>query len=494
MTHITSLARRRRMLALLLSVAASLAGCAFAGGDLGSPGSFGPPGGFGATPGGAQDLGLARQLIADGVVPPPEAFVTEGIFSEHDLPVAGAACERTLCVRATGALAPDLEGEPAAWIQVGLSSTVDPETFERPAMVAIATVDVSGSMAWGAGPDAPGELTRSFLHALVDRLDADDDFAMVTYGSAVETPVATTRVNTPARLHSAIDALREAGSTNMEGGLRRAFELARAARQAEPSRPVRVFLFTDVQPNVGATSATEFETMAAQAAREGIGLTVLGTGANIGQEVMLAMSHLRGGNAFTMFRAEDVGALLEDSWPWMAVPIAYDLSLSVKTESGTTIARGLGFPGAPSASDQIDLEVASVFLSRRRGALLIEARGAELAGGRVNVGLSYFEPDGEPVEASLDVVLPALTADETEAHTQEVTRRSVALALMVDGMREAARVYPSSREAALEHARAAHARIEAAALATEDEALETEVALAADLVTLIENGAPQRSH
>lgn len=67
------------------------------GASLPSPGA--PGGDFGATPGGVQNMGLARELVANAQVPPPEAFVVEGMFSEHDLPVAGPPCAQLLCLR-----------------------------------------------------------------------------------------------------------------------------------------------------------------------------------------------------------------------------------------------------------------------------------------------------------------------------------------------------------------------------------------------------------
>lgn len=52
---------------------------------------------------------LARDLIADGRVPPPEAFVVEGMFSEYDLPLPGETCARTLCLQAAIGVAPDID-------------------------------------------------------------------------------------------------------------------------------------------------------------------------------------------------------------------------------------------------------------------------------------------------------------------------------------------------------------------------------------------------
>jgi Ca-activated chloride channel family protein len=495
MSHFTSLSRARHTLGILLGIA----GLAFTPTIFACSSTDGSFSRFGATPGGAQDMGLVRELVAEGVVPPPEAFVVEGMFSEHDLPVAGGPCERTLCVDGVGAIAPDLDGNASGWLQVGLSSSIDPGTFERPPLTIIATVDVSGSMGWGTGPDAPGEVSRSFLHALVDELGEGDAFGMVTYGSSVAVPVPTAELpgseeNDRVALHGAIDALSENGSTDMEAGLREAFARARAARAATPNRDVRVMLFTDVQPNVGATSASAFESMARSAADESIGLTVLGVGTGIGQEVMLAMSHLRGGNAFTMFNQDDVSSLMEDSWPWMASPVAFDLSLEVKTREGVTIERGFGFPSAPSAVDTLDMDVATVFLSRRRGALLVQLRAlepAELQGTTTSLHLRYHETDGTRVDQPIVITLPTLAEGASEAHAQPVTERTVALALLASGMREAATLYSSDRSAAVARMVIARDRIAAAADATEDSGLANEAELASDLLALMESGARQ---
>src|SRR6185295_1551719 len=124
-------------------------------------------------------------------------------------------------------------------------------------------------------------------------------------------------------------------------GLRRALQIASSAVGSTPE--VRVMLFTDEQPNVGATSASAFSQMVAGAAGEGVGVTVLGLGLGLGQEVMNAMSHLRGGNAFSLSTREQADGLLADDWPWMAVPIAYDLGLDVACETGRTVAASYGF-------------------------------------------------------------------------------------------------------------------------------------------------------
>jgi len=204
----------------------------------GAPGGFGglasPTGDFGATQGGVQDMGLARQLIASSRVPPPDAFVVEGMFSEHDLPLTGAQCQRVLCLRGAIGVAPDEDGLPAGWMQIGLSSTIDMDTFVRPTLTLIATVDVSGSMGWGYATEqteypTPGQVSRNLLSAIAAELTAADRIAIVTYGTDVHTVLDLTAGDQQVTIQAAVDALSTGGVTDMESGLRRAYEIAYGA-------------------------------------------------------------------------------------------------------------------------------------------------------------------------------------------------------------------------------------------------------------------------
>ncbi len=482
--------RRARALFSVLSLLLGLSGCSFSGST-----NFSSGGRFGATQGGVQDMGLARALVEEGRVPPPEAFVVEGMFSEHDLPVEGGACGDLLCVGSAGAIAPNLDGDARAWVQIGLSSTIDPETYERPSVSVIATVDVSGSMGWrygDEGGDSPGELSRALLRRIAAELGEADRIAIVTYGSSVSTALAPTSGADRASVGAVIDGLREDGSTNMEAGLRRAYELA--ASELGRSDEVRVMLFTDEQPNVGETSPTSFQSMVQAGADQGVGITIFGMGLGLGQELFEAMSHLRGGNAFSLMQQDDVGELMDDSWPWMVSPIAYDMHLTVTPSSSTRVTAGYGFPGA-GEDGAARLEVSTVFLSRRRGALLVEvARDDELPIGQAGaiLELGYTRPDGTAAAQTLTVDWSELAPDERgHAYAQPAAGRTVALALAVTGMRDAAERYGASPSAAVAVAETVAARLREDAEALDDDALREEATFADALLELMRARAPQ---
>ncbi len=483
-----------------ISIAATLLLGLYAG--CGDASYYAGPGGgeFGATQGGVQDMGLARALIDRGQVPPSAAFVVEGMFSEHDLPVEGAACEELFCVRTATGIAPDLEGEERAWLQLGLSSTVNPVTFERPTLSVIATVDISGSMGWNYGEDrdTPASLSLTLLRRIAAELGPDDRFTIVTYGSSVDVRYGPRAADEPDQMRRAINDLGEGGSTNMEAGLRRAFQIAREERGS--AEEIRVLLFTDVQPNVGATSSNEFRTMTSAAADDDIGLTVFGTGVGLGQEVMNGMASLRRGNAFSVMASDDVGDLMDESWPWMASPIAFDLNVRITPEELTEVRAGYGFPG-PTAEGAATLDVATVFLSGKRGALLIEldtvVGETEIpivqAGARVD--LRFTRPDGSTREQTLGVSWGSMTTDDRgHGFQQDATARTVALAILVTGMRDAATEYEAGRQAiAADEMLRVLERIEADATALGDGTLDPEVELARELERLMREGAPQGS-
>ncbi len=472
-------------------------------------------------------MSFARELIADGEVPPLEAFFVEGMFSEHDLGIAGAACESIFCLQSAVAVAPSSDGTPSGWMQLSMSSNVDPETYERPSQSLILTVDVSGSMGWSSSVDdpSPGNLSRALLLSLSEQLNVNDQVAIVTYGSSVRTALDFTGGSDYPALRDAINALSTDGSTNMEAGLVRAYQLAETVVGQRDE--TRVVLFTDVRPNVGATGTSEFEQIVAAGAEAGVGISVLGLGQYVGIDIAAGMSHIRGANGFTMFDFDDVDQFIEDNWPWFVSPIAYDMALSIAVTAGVTIAGAYGFPASDS-DQEVGFDVSTIFLSKRRGALLLrveqvpndgtgddgtgdeteEPVPAEFPSFQLIADLGYQTPADEARTDTLDVIYDQQTLDERGHYYEQVgTAKTVALAVLVTSMREAAEVYGEDADAAVEIMTAARDRFAAdldtinAMLSddpenpddTGDPALAVELALADALLALMTDGAPQAS-
>jgi Ca-activated chloride channel family protein len=330
-------------------------------GGVGTPWSQpGAGGGLGATPGGAQDFGYIREVLALGYVPLPFHFPLEGLFAEHDLPIDDAEpCDQLLCVRTASGVAPLFGSEELrTFVQFGYSSGLDPETFQRRPLNLAVVVDVSGSMRdWTGQELSKMEAVKDALRLMVDQLSEDDRLAIVLFNHDAWVLAESAPVADPGAVLALIDTIQAGGSTNIEAGLALGFGIAVDHSQPE-LRADRVMLFTDALPNTGLTGEGSFLQLATTHADMGIGLTTFGVGFNFGQELVVALSRIRDGAYFFLDSSQRTQEIFELDFDYLVTPLAYDLSLRLAPRFGF----GLVSDGALTS------DVATVFLSRRRGA------------------------------------------------------------------------------------------------------------------------------
>jgi Ca-activated chloride channel family protein len=468
----------RRLFAALMAAALTLVGCGVATSAAGD---------FGATPGGAQDIGLARKKVADGQVPEPADFVAEGLYSEHDLPLEGAACDQVLCLRtATGiALAIDT-GKQEVFVQVGFSSNVNPATFRRKPLDVALVIDHSGSMG-----GEPMEAVKDAARKLVEKLDENDTLSLVIFDDDVDTLVKQQRVGDHTALLNAIGKISADGGTCIECGLREGFKQL-ATRELEPSRSRRLFLFTDAMPNVGATGEGEFMDLLRANSLEGRDTTVFGVNIAFGQELVTKISAVRGSNYFYLSNADRTREVFDEDFDFLVTPIAYDLHMQLTPAEGFRVEAVYGVPGVDPGASAASLDVATVFLSRRRGAIVARLSGSgEVQPNQPVVanGFSFLPVEGEaPPAVSLTARYEgsAPLSSTSSWYSQNTVRKTVALTNFILGARLACELWQKGEKAAArEAADRTAALLQAEAEALDDAPLRTEAELAGKLATLM---------
>lgn len=365
--------------------------------------------GLGATPGGAQDIGLARELISQGSVPKVEDFTPEGLYSEHDLEIANAPpCGKTLCVNTAAGLEFGLDDDKRdIFVQLGMQSSISPQEFQRKPLNLGIVIDTSNSMA-GLLDDV-----KSALHVLVDHLKSDDRVAIIEFASSANTIIESTPISDKSSLHSAIDELSTGGSTALEDGMRLGY--AEIDDYVDPKTLSRLMVFTDAQPNIGATDAQSFQSMVKAAAALDIGFTFFGFGTYFNAAFADQIAHLRGGN-YRFVRPEDVKPIFEDELDFLVTPLAYNLRVSTKPAEGTSLTTVYGVPGAADHVSGNLLDVTTVFLSKRKGGIVLRLDGENVEaltnGNMFDIGavdLSYETPEGATESSTVRMTLPFMT-------------------------------------------------------------------------------------
>lgn len=407
--HVRPRRQTRAHLAALWPLALSLA-CSDV--ELASDSSFAPSGGFApgdfdsAQPGeparagsnvsfgGSQDFGFFRGQLEAGLVPSPEALDAPGFFAEHHTELPPPTCGERVCLQPMLAVMGNLiDGSNCTLLQLGLSSPVLASPEKRPPLSLSVVVDTSGSMS--------GEkiaFVRQGLTSMLDGLNDNDRFALVSYASTAQalvdlTPVRGNRV----ALQDAVDALFAGGDTNLHAGLSAGYRQLMAGY--DPSRQNRVILLSDGIPTSGTTSTPEILEMSRAFNSDGIGLTTIGLGRDFNAELMRGLAQQADGNFYFLESASAVEEVFEEELSFFSVPIAFDLELEVTTGAGYDFGRALG---APAWRDQLSggrLSIPSVFLAHRESDEDVTAAGGRRGGGSALM-LELMPRQDEPARAA----------------------------------------------------------------------------------------------
>lgn len=393
--------------------------------------------GIGATTGGAQDIAYARSMIESGQIPYADSITVEGLLAEHDLPTVGEPCEDLLCIRPAVGVAPSLEtGELETWLHLGMSSGLDAD-FRHPPMDAIVVIDKSAAMSIDMAE------TNDAVTDIIDGLDRSDRLAIVTFDDSAHTFLELTPVAELDRedLKRRVRNIPADGEANLEAGLTRGFNIARAGR-TDDTRLSRVLTLSCGYPDTGRTDHGSFRQMVESAADDGIGVSFFGVLLGYDHRLAEVLGNERGGNYFYLNDLERVEQILDEEFEYIVTPLAYDLRMKLGIDTQRfEIAEVYGLPGEPGAAESA-FEVKTVFPSNRKGAMVVRLKqkgaASEAAGDVATLGFSYSpEPAlgwDEDVEMSLDVTQSSVEGSQFDSIG---VRKSVALVNMAQRMKDA---------------------------------------------------------
>ncbi|HEY5957285.1 MAG TPA: VWA domain-containing protein [Polyangiaceae bacterium] len=453
---------------------------------------------MGATPGGAQDEALATEKIDLGKVPRAEDITVEGKLASHDLPLEGPACTRPLCISSAYAVAPTLDTDKSAvFVQIGFSSGIDAATFHRAPLNLSVVVDRSGSMA--------GEkiaAVRTALSKLVQQLHEGDRLSIVLFDDRVDVLLPSTPVTDPIAIQALISSISVRGATDMSAGLREGFSQV-SRYLGSPGVSNRVIVLTDAIANTGSTDTTSFISQAQAAANNDIGLTVFGVGIDLNQQLVLAISKLRGGNYAYLADRDRISTIFDQDFDYLVTPLAYDMKFRLTPGSGFSVRSVYGFPSWTTASTTVEIDVATVFLSRNRGAIVarLSPTGDVWPLGAspiANLSLSY-----EPVDeaGSLTDTYDAVydgqdrLSDTSQVYSQAGVRRTVAYVNSALGEKLAcSRYWSGDKTNAIATLDKTEASLTLEAMAIDDSELDVEAMQVARLRNNMQSGYVDNSY
>ncbi|GMW00315.1 MAG: hypothetical protein AMXMBFR84_14530 [Candidatus Hydrogenedentota bacterium] len=267
-----------------------------------------------------------RRFLNQGQLPPPDAVRIEELVNYFDYEYAGPTDGHPFAAH--------VEVAPAPWkpehrlVRVGIKGKDVPMDDRAPANL-VFLIDVSGSME----PANKLPLLKEAMLLLARRLSPQDRVGIVTYAGAAGIALESTSVDSRETILSAVQGLSAGGSTNGEGGIRLAYDMAQ--RYYLPGGVNRVILCTDGDFNVGVTDTDQLVQMVREKAGNGIFLSILGFGMdNIKDDRLEQLSNKGNGAYYYIDNFGEAQRVLVEDMAGTLVTIAKDVKIQIEFNPG----------------------------------------------------------------------------------------------------------------------------------------------------------------
>ena len=293
-------------------------------GDNGTAGPGAGPGNFGNIGfSGAQDFGAFRRALDDGRVPARDTIDAAGFFAEHFTSLPAPTCGKHFCLHGMLSVSKDLaRGGPLTLLQMGMNSTVDPATVQKPALNLAVVLDHSGSMAASGKMD----FAKEGVKLLIDALGPTDTFTLLVFDDQVQTIFGPGHVTDKEALKGKVGEIQPAGGTNIYDGLEAGYKAVLTTPVDTEQR--RVIFLTDGLPTVGRTDVGVIRAMSVGYNQKYVGLTTIGLGGDVNVPLLRGLAEGGGGNFYFVEKPAAVKEVFMEELAFFVAPIAYDLELT----------------------------------------------------------------------------------------------------------------------------------------------------------------------
>ncbi|MBL7900345.1 MAG: VWA domain-containing protein [Crocinitomicaceae bacterium] len=265
-----------------------------------------------------------RRMLNNGQTVPADAVRTEEFVNYFDYDYPVPTKEDVFSVYTEVGDCP--WNEKNKLVHIGLQGYTIP-TEDLPPTNLVFLLDVSGSM----DDENKLPLLKKSFKMLVDQLTEQDKVSIVTYAGNERVVLESTRCSDANKeeIKMAIDDLSAGGSTNGEGGINKAYEIA--TRNLIKNGNNRVILATDGDFNMGQSSDGALTRMIEEKRDLGVYLTILGFGmGNYKDSKMESLADNGNGNYFYIDDISESNKVLVTNLAGTLFTIAKDVKIQVE--------------------------------------------------------------------------------------------------------------------------------------------------------------------
>ena len=344
------------------------------------------------------------------------------------------------------------------WLGLNFVSNLDGDGLNvdsRPALNLAIVLDVSGSMSSDltAEDGKRGEkrisVAKRNLLEVTKQLTERDRLTFMTFNTRAQVVQELTEWTNivPSELADKVNELSAGGYTALTKALLQAAqELENKPDTIE--RQNRIILLTDMEAN-HSSDEEQFVSQVKELSERHIYTTIVGIGMDLSRNTVQETSRTPGCNYCNVREAEHFKNLMEQEFPFLVTPIAFNVRMQEAENGPWKIVRGYGSPEICQVP-LTEIEFSSIFPSSandkgdlRSGCFLFALEGADhTAGGELpplDVTLTWADDQGNETQLSCSIPFEApvyhcqeTEADETTERNTEGVRKALLLKRFID--------------------------------------------------------------
>ncbi len=216
--------------------------------------------------------------------------------------------------------------------EVYLKLTLTPDAaltqthHERKPTDFVVVLDRSGSMA----DKNKMEYAHKAIESLLQQMNEQDRFTLVTFDSIVETPIRLQTVGkgNRAELVTKVLAVNPRGGTNLADGLLEGARFLKVAT-GETNRAKRLILISDGQANIGVTDPATIGNMAKNAASGEFAISTIGVGLDYNEQLLANVADYGMGNYHYLEKLGDMDKVLAGEFTGASQVVVQNLAITL---------------------------------------------------------------------------------------------------------------------------------------------------------------------
>jgi Ca-activated chloride channel homolog len=260
---------------------------------------------------------------------------------------------------------------------------------------------------------------KEALKYVIQQLDSRDVLSVVLHDTDVEVFLTPQRIENKTELLQRVDKIKIANSTNLEGGIRKGYELVKSAKKLIGAEMInRVLLLSDGHANVGVTDPEALSAITRTYFQEDhISISTFGVGNDYNENLMAKIAQQGGGMYYFIYSPEKLPAVFSEEMKGLSHVVAKNAVLKITfPDEILSYERTFAF-GSTLKGNTLELTFGDLFANEQKAILIrFKTKNKLKTAFVIEAALHYDNSNTEPMLALNDVKRSELkpAADEKE--------------------------------------------------------------------------------